>query len=701
MPTIDLSVLAGMLANLGVSILSYVGIAAILYSIGKILIRTISWTLDNMIISFIGKFYGYFEQILGGTIFSDVVVRDMMNRVYLIIGVILLFRLGMLLVQYIINPAQVMEEKGGVNSLVKRSIIGVCLIIFIPTIFNVANDLQAAILKDQIIEKIIMDEQTLKAVQEKSNKYGMGKVIGMTIFQGFWNVDKNQIADKNIIRAYEEAEKKYDPNLVTDAGYDILTESGGKYAFDYFPILSTAVLGYVLYLIIKYCIDMVLKSFKLLILQVIAPITIVEYIVNGDRNEVFQKWRRAVVANYAMLFVRVFTIWFVAFVTILMNPAVTGTSKTLLNTQDYLLKAIIVLALLAFMMDLPKMLSEIFGLDLEQDTSVKNVLGKAIGVGVGGLAIGGAVAGFGAKTAHGFSGTTKAGIGNFAKNKGKNGFTQGMLNPKGSLGAMIGSTKLGSKASGLLSKVGASNVGQLVSEVGKSVKDAHLDKKLVKGAGAVGAAILNSNKATQAVYSGYSGVDKAIKGVDDKEEAKALKAEERAYRQHQIEVTDEINTNTHVIVGQQAVANVKLDNLVDNSEQTLTQTVNIDQKLGNVSNKVEAIAKNTETTAQQTVNIDQKLGAVSGNVEAIAQNTETAAQHTVNVDQKLGKISGKIDTITDNTEISAEQSIDINQKVGNISGDISNISDNTELIGNATLNIEHSVKDDGKGSLNS
>ena len=683
MPTIDLSVLGGMLANLGVSLLSYAGIAAILYNIGKLLIRTISWTLDNLLISFIGKFYDYLQQILNGTIFSDAIVKEMMNRVYLIIGVIILFRLGMLFVQYIVNPAQVLEDKGGINSLVKRAIIGLCLMIFIPTIFNIANDLQVAILKDQIIERIVMDEATFNRVQERGKKYGMGRVIGMTIFQGFWNVDKNQIVDKNIIRAYEEAEKKYDPGLVEEAGYGILTESGGKYAFDYFPVLSTAVLAYVLYLMIKYCVDMVLKSFKLLILQIIAPITIVEYIVNGDRNEVFQKWRRSVVANYAMLFVRVFTIWFVAYVSLLMDPKVTGSSATLLNTQDYLLKAIIVLALLAFMMDFPKMLSDIFGLDLEQDSGVKGVLGKISGaaksVGFGALAVGGAAAMGGFKGAQNSANTRKQ---------------LGALNNQLANGQISQSQYNANRAA--IMQTHAQNKANIKSATGKS---------MMKG-------VTNNSRILGAAFGGANAVSDSIK---DKEQ----KAEEQRYKQELLANAQSTNASTTVIAEQGKRTNLKLDDLIDNTDQTLTQTINIDKKLGTVSGNVDAIAKNTETTAQQTVNmdqklgkisgnvdaitkntettaqqtvnIDQKLGNISGNVDAITKNTETTAQQTVNIDQKLGSISGKVDTIADNTEVSAEQTIDINQKLGNISGDIGNISDNTELTADATLNIEKKV----------
>ena len=617
MPVIDPGSIAGILADLGVSLLTYAGIAAILYSIGGILIRTISWTLDNLLISFIDKFYGYFEEILGGTIFTDSIVDGMMSRVYLLVGVLVLFKLGMLLVQYIINPAEVMDEKGGANSLVRRTIIGIIIIIFVPTIFDIANDLQVAILEDQVIEKIIMDENTLNDIEEQKAKYGTGRIIGMTVLQGFWNIDKNQISDSNIIKTYEDAEKKYDPNLVEEAGYGILTQVGGKYAYSYFPILSTIVLGYVLYLVIKYCLDMVVRSLKLVVLQVIAPITIVEYIVNGDRNEVFKNWKKAVIATYAMLFLRVFTIWFVAYVAILMQTGIDGDS--LLNTQDYLLKAIIVLGLLAFMMEFPKMMSGLFGLDLEQDSSVKAMLGKVGGIGkmlgTGALIAGSAAVG-------GAFGRAKAGVhGRNEMKKLQQDFAKGNITHQ--------------------------EYNKKAAEIQKNTKDAKHAATMggLKGVGrsamhAVGLGSINRSFAEAA-------------GEGDKEESKqkqkAIQAEEQAFRAHQSKVTDQINVTGQAIKAGQTVSNYKLGELLNTNQAIQAGQTVSNYKLGELLNT-------NEENLQETRNINVKLGTninvdsaetmqkandafASGGFsyqDTIAGKQDQAINETRNINVKLG-----------------------------------------------------------------
>lgn len=601
--TFDPGAIGGIFANVGTTLLSYAAIATLLYGIGAILIRTVSWEIDKLLINLIGTFFKYFEEILGGTLFTESIVDGLMNRVYLLIGVFVAFRLGMLLLQYIINPAEVLEEKGGVNSLIKRAIIGLSLIIFIPTIFDIANNLQKAIIADQVIEKVILDESTFATLENERKNHGTGTIVAMTIFQGFWNVDKNQVSDKNIIKAFEDAETKLDPNVVEEAGYGILAESGSGYAWNYFPILSTVVLGYVLYLVIKYCIDMVLRLFKLLVLQILSPITIIEYIVNGDRNEIFQKWKKAVIANYALLFVRVFTIWFTTYVAWLMRTGVGG--ESLLNTQDYLLKAIIVLALLAFMMDFPKMMSDLFGLDLEQDSAVKGVMGKAIGAGVAGLAVGGAVAGLGMKAAKGASGTLKGGMANFAANKGKAGFAAGLSNPRGAISKAFSNSTLGRSISSKLSP----NVKEFGSSLKESAKENKLGTTLKAGAMAVGAAALASNSLTKSAQGGYQQTAGAISGDINKE--KQARQEEM-----QAKMSSDISRMTANMNFQSIVELAARIKAVNPTIPDLPQAVvdaqikanpNIPSQVVDLAGKISSVADpgtgqiNDVTVAQQTV----------------------------------------------------------------------------------------------------
>lgn len=622
MPVIDPAAIGGILADLGVSILSYAGIAAILYSIGGILIRTVSWTFDKLLISFIGKFYEYFEILISGELLTDTMVRSMMNRVYLIIGVIIVFRLMMLLINYIMNPSEVMDEKLGVNALVKRIIIGMILIIFMPQIFQYAFRIQDAILNDNIIENVIMGQRDARRVKKYKEEHGMGKIIGMTVFQGFFSLDKNRVNDSAIINNYEQAtdiERDYDLSVIDSAGSGlldsgILTKYGSDYAHDYFPILSTVVLGYVLYLMIKFCLDVVVRSFKLSVLQIIAPITIVEYMVNGDRNEVFKSWRKTVVASFAMLFIRVITLWFVAYVATLLQPGVGTRGDSLLNTSDNLLKAIIVLGLLAFVMEFPKLMSEIFGLDLEQDSAVKNVLGKTMGAATAGLALGGAAVGALGKPMKSLTKTGLSGIGNVGSS------LKSSIAKSDTFGKLKDSTpvqglnKVGAKISSGLnaakSKISHSPVGRAASKINntktmgaikeagragatgmaKTASQEHLGTALKSGAVAMGTAVLASNALTKSALSGYQ----QASGEHSKDKQKFAQEAQNAVMSSKLDLqtTMDVAANIKANTGK---TGIDLENAVIDAE-IRTRNPNMQNTIVDMEGRINASSSQADVT---------------------------------------------------------------------------------------------------------
>lgn len=371
-------------------------------------LRIISFFLDTLLVKYIGIFFVYFSKIISGTIFSEKMITGVMNRLYVFIGIFVFFKLSMLLIKYISTPELVSDSKIGVNSLIKRVIFGFGLILLTPFIFKTAMNLQKAILDDQIIEKVLLSQEDyLIAV---ANKDRVGNLIGMNILQGFWSPNNSEKSNSRSVRNYNKAVDEADPSVVGWTSINSGRVLGlGEYDYNYFPILSTVALGYTLYIAVKFCIDVALRGFKLGFLQMMAPIAIVDYMVYGKDDGTFKNWLKLCKGTYLMLFVRVISLWFVVFVTTLMQKK--GTDSLLYlpkNGQvDYLLRAIIIIALLAFMMELPKLLSEVFGLDLEGDATVKGLMKSVTGgiktVAGAGLAMGGAAIGGAFGAAQGLS----------------------------------------------------------------------------------------------------------------------------------------------------------------------------------------------------------------------------------------------------------------------------------------------------------
>ena len=660
------------------------------------LIRLISFWLDTLVIKYIDKFYSYFDKILNGKIFAPDVIERVMNSVYLFVSVIVLFKLIMLLIKYVANPEMVSDEKGGGGALVKRIVIGMSLMLFLNTIFDYGYKLQSAILNDNIFGKVLLTKGQLSSYEK--NKDQMGRLLGFNIYQAFWNLDTNQITKKSIINRYNNAISIKDPT----AFGDINEKYGNDYAIDYFPILSTVMLFYVLYLIIKYCIDIVVRMFKLFVLQMLGPIAIADYMVDGDKEGMFKAWTKTTIAAYAMLFMRVFCIWFVAFITTLMNQKCTKTvngvcTDSLLYittdsagnaTPDYLLRALITLGLLAFLMDLPKLLSELFGLDLEQDASVKGLMGKVGGaakmVGMGALAAGGAAVG-------GALGSMKAGtsaLKQFGQNKAQTKAKLAKLDPSDPNYAQ--KSKAIKQQSRLHNATLASNTLGTAGGFASGVMAAALSSTPLNSAVGSSSNASSSVQNRSNEYGNNTAValkvkeDKLadIKSEEEKAKAEKAEADTAQYRQHQM-------ATSAASYGQQVATNKRLSQISENTEVTATQTVNMNQQLGTVSGNIEAIAQNTETTAQQIVNVDQKLGKIDDNVGQIKTNTnmiaEDTIQQTINVEQQLGEISSNVGKVAANTDMIAEdtiqQTLNVEQLVETTTGgEVPSTNDNKSIL---------------------
>ena len=397
-----------MIAQIGVSTLELGVMSYLVFGGGWLdMIRLIAFWLDNMIIKYTDVFYSYFEKILAGKIFAPDVVDGVMTKVYVFVSLIVLLKIMMLFIKYLINPEMVSDDKIGTHALVKRVLLGMSGMIALPYIFSFSVDVQEAVLNDNLFGQILLTKKELRTFEK--NKGQVGRVLAFNVYQAFWNLDTSRVTSSSIKKEYNNAITAKDPGVIGS----INEKFGEDYAYDYFPIASTVVLLYVIYLIIKYCLDVVVRMFKLFLLQMLGPLAISDYMINGDSKGVFKNWLNTTISVYAMLFVRIFSIWFIAFITILMQKECTTAGADGICTDsllyvvkgqdpDYLLRGIITLGLLALLMDLPKFFSDILGLDLEQDATVKGLMqkvggaAKMVGLGAaatGGAALGGAIGG--------------------------------------------------------------------------------------------------------------------------------------------------------------------------------------------------------------------------------------------------------------------------------------------------------------------
>lgn len=341
--------------------------------------RKICIRFDTILINFADSVYNIFCEVVNGTLLTPEIIDGLMGRMYLLIGILIFFKIAITMIRYIVAPETFLDDKVGAGSLVKRVIIGCILIIAVPLIFGTANKLQSAIIKDRVIERIILPDYAFKELTETNN---VGKRIAIITFQGFfgWNQSVSKDMYPAIYSSYSKA-IVYENMDLFNKSYISEESSSGDYVIYYIPLLSTLAVGYVLYSLIKYTLEIAFRSFKLSFLQIISPFVIVNYMLNPGHDESMKKWTMSTVSTYILMFIRVITLWFMALMAYyLMHgiPADEGGATSLINSTDPIVRTFIVLALFVFLKDLPKLLSEMLGIDLQENETVNGLMQQGV-----------------------------------------------------------------------------------------------------------------------------------------------------------------------------------------------------------------------------------------------------------------------------------------------------------------------------------
>jgi len=365
------------------------------------IVRTLFVILDSVVFWAVEKVYGLFTMISETGVFTPEVINTFAGRIYVLLGVFMLFKVSFSLITYILNPDTLTDKKGGIGSLVKRVIIVLVAIIAVPYVFQAAYSLQAIILKDNIIGSIILGREASNLDVAKGDYIEQGgRVMSHTVFTSFIRLNpdvvgkscakspivkdgdnyslsskcnnevfQTQIDEKNtlgelLVKSYKDR----DAGLLLDIDVMLLkseARNSGEpdWVFDYSIVLSTLTAGLLAWILLLFCIDVGLRSVKLGFLQLIAPIPVISY-VDPKGEKVFQKWLGECGKTYLDLFIRLVAIYFVVYIVIILETTNTYSLITGEIQDDFLVKLFIILGALMFAKQLPDLISNILGIKL-------------------------------------------------------------------------------------------------------------------------------------------------------------------------------------------------------------------------------------------------------------------------------------------------------------------------------------------------
>lgn len=184
--------------------------------------------------------------------------------------------------------------------------------------------------------------------------------------QAFRN-DTSSSADdsgsEDLFQTYAQAiaQKNYSLLMRKDL---ILVSVNDKYVIDYKMFFSTAIGVVVIYLFLLFCIDIAVRSVKLGFLEMIAPVPILSYIdpKSSDKG-MFKKWFEYCWKTYLSLFLRLFALYLGIYAITIMGGYTDFVTGEVIE-GNWLLNVFMIVGILIFVKQLPKILDDALGLKI-------------------------------------------------------------------------------------------------------------------------------------------------------------------------------------------------------------------------------------------------------------------------------------------------------------------------------------------------
>ena len=347
-------------------------------------LRSIMAFFDKLFFTVLQCVYEVFFNVSTAELFSNSTIREFYYRCQLVIGVFMLFKLSVTILEGIMDPARVTDKKSGAGKIISRIITSLVILALITPInipypqnkwekqvnnngilFGALYSLQERILSNNTIGKLI-----LGTTEAADDAYTQGKTLSESaddfagqIFRKFFRInvvpepkggydvkeglDPETNADYRFCTFTKDEENFYrkasiedllaevnatcDTNSSTpgiiDIVYKTVTKIVGKkiyyrYSYQCWGGITALIISIIL---ILYTIDVAIRALKLAILRLIAPIPIISHMSisakEGKGEDAFSCWVRSLTSTYLELFIRLAIMYFVIF---LVNNLITS-----------------------------------------------------------------------------------------------------------------------------------------------------------------------------------------------------------------------------------------------------------------------------------------------------------------------------------------------------------------------------------------
>ena len=329
------------------------------------------------------------------------------------------FKLAFSFFQYLVNPEQMVDKSKGVGKLFTRVFVMLFALMFLPPLlFSGFPDSQggggALLPRAQkaflpVVPKIILGADVGNNVSETVD-FTTKSIIKSTLRTFFHPADRisefcnTRSLDLKQIESTDDFRGKIIESCTVEGsevhflGIEFLwvVDAAKVYTYTYVPIISTVVGVLLLLLLVSISIDLAKRCFKLVILEVIAPIPIMSLIdpAASKGESAFSKWTKNLISTFVDIFIKVGIVYLIlVFLELVTSSIDNGTElfKGMPNdtTRKSYLIVLLIIGLIYFAKEAPKFIKESMGMKAEKGglfDDVKSVA-KTAGI-VGGIGLG-------------------------------------------------------------------------------------------------------------------------------------------------------------------------------------------------------------------------------------------------------------------------------------------------------------------------
>lgn len=368
------------------------------------IMRRFFLSLDSVLFNFIDVLYDLLMSISRTSILTQGEIAQFAQRIELLLGIFMLFKLSFSLITYIVNPDDFSDKQKGFGKLIQSAVISLLMLVLVPYIFQMAFNLQTKVLEGNVLAKLILGEDD-EAGGNDNFLNTAGEEMAFSVMLPFFkpNYSINNSSGVDLADCINIYESQGDKNVFSTKCKTALSKAGMEttplenysagiterslgltfrieaalsttgdddtedFLIDYMAPISTVVAVVVCLLLVTFCIDIGVRNVKLAFLQLIYPIPVIAYMdPKSGKDGLFKKWYQMCFSTFLSLFIRLLALYFGVYIiskvgSLGVYDVVTGSQIT-----NGWVMIFVIIGVLMFVKQLPKILENL-GIKLDGD----------------------------------------------------------------------------------------------------------------------------------------------------------------------------------------------------------------------------------------------------------------------------------------------------------------------------------------------